>query len=66
MKYVVEHNQGTQGVNERTIETVEVEAASEQEAIEYVAGKNSPTAPEDSGYGGKWVDYWCASPVEVE
>ena len=60
MKYLVQHQRGTQGVNEQTIEATIVEKSSADEAITYVAGANAPRST-DEGYGGKWLDYWMAT-----
>lgn len=58
-RYTVEHNVGTQGISERAVESVTVEAVSEENAITLVAGSDAPRAPSDS-HGGSWVDYWSA------
>jgi len=73
MKYLVEHMQGTAGINESAIETVEIEATTARAAIELATNDrdgdgwhwDGDTLNNDSAANrlGSYCDYWMATEV---
>jgi hypothetical protein len=73
MKYLVEHMQGTAGINETEIETVEIEATTARAAIELATNDrdgdgwhwDGDTLDNDSSSNraGSYCDYWMATEV---
>jgi hypothetical protein len=65
-RFTVEHMVGTQGGNERMVDSMEVCAIDEFDAINQVAGLEAAEKARDmdSGHGGAWCDYWMASKDE--
>jgi hypothetical protein len=75
-KYRVEHMQGTAGINESAIETVEIEASTASAAIELVTNNRAGAgwhwdgdalmSDAASNKSGSYCDYWMAEEIADE